>query len=373
MKRNKLLIAGCALLSVAGASALASCGTTNAEYALITDVGDIDDESFNQTSWEALEDFCKENNKSYAYYKPAHDSTSDRLTSIDQAVAKGAKVVVCPGYLFEDAVYSAQTTYPDVKFVLIDGQPHDTSYTTYKTESNTVGISFQEELAGFFAGYGIVKDGKTKLGFCGGMAVPAVQRYGSGFIQGANLAATEDNANVTINYFYAGAFNATDQATATMKSWYADKVESVFACGGKVYQSVVDGCKLNADGTWIGVDVDQVNVDSGKVITSAMKGLRESVTSALEIYSEDKWSDIGGQNFTLGLATKFGSVAAKDYVGLPTATASWKFAKFTQAQYTQLIADIKSGTIKVSNSTESAPTVSSNVTVNYVSNFATGK
>ena len=366
MKKNRLI--GLSLAVLGSVSLLASCGNDTKEYALITDVGDIDDESFNQTSWEALEDFAKANNKTYAYYKPTKDSTEARLLSIDQAVQRGAKVVVCPGYLFEDAVYTAQEKYPEVKFVLIDGQPHTADYSTYKTAKNTVSIIFKEEIAGFLAGYAAVQDGNRDLGFCGGMAVPAVQRFGSGYVQGINYAAKELDVQTTVKYYYAGAFDATAEATARMKSWYTEGMDTVFASGGKVYLSVVEGVK-DVDATWIGVDVDQSSVDK-KVLTSAIKGLRESVTSALEVYMSDSWDDIGGENFTLGLDSEFGKVGKKDYVGIPTNEEAWRFKNFKKADYDAVVAKIKSGDIKISNSTTTAPTVDSHTTVTYESDFA---
>ena len=366
MKKSGLLLAAAALVLMG--TGLTGCQGQTYEYALVTDVGDIDDQSFNQTSWEATKDFAEKNGKTVNYYRPTEDSTAARLAAMEQAVNKGAKVIVCPGFLFEDAVYEAQTTYPDVKFVLIDGQPHTADYQTYETKNNTVSIIFKEEIAGFLAGYAAVKEGNTKLGFCGGMAVPAVQRYGSGFVQGADAASKEMGINTTLKYYYAGAFAATDGATATMKSWYTEGTETVFACGGKVFQSVVAGCAEGGEkATWIGVDTDQAYV-SEKVLTSAMKGLSEAVTSALEVYSENKWEEIGGTDYNLGLDSVLGSVANKDYVGIPTADASWRFKTFTKAAYETVLGKIKSGNIQISGDTSKAPTVE-NVTVTYVSEF----
>lgn len=366
MKKNRLL--GLAVVLFGTVGVMTSCGNTTAEYALITDVGDIDDESFNQTSWEALKDFCVENDKTYAYYRPTEDSTAARLVQIDQAVQRGAKIVVCPGYLFEDAVYEAQTKYPEVKFVLIDGKPHTADYGTYKTADNTVSIIFKEEIAGFLAGYAAVMDGNTKLGFCGGMAVPAVQRFGSGFVQGAEQAATELNVTGTLTYYYAGAFAATDEATTLMKQLYANGTEVVFASGGKVYLSVDEAAKEYDTAKWIGVDVDQSSVDE-KVLTSAIKGLRESVTSALEVYNEDSWTDIGGKDYTLGLDSEFGNLDKMDYVGIPTNEDAWRFETFTKEQYNTVLTKIKNGEVTISNSVETAP-VTENIKVTWRSPFA---
>ena len=369
MKKTKLIPTFISLLSVAG---LASCGGSakTYEYALITDVGDIDDESFNQSAWEATKEFAESKNKTVAYYRPTEDSNSARLVSIDQAVKKGAKVVVCPGYLFETPVYEAQTKYPDVKFILLDGNPHTEDYVTYKTESNTVGMTFQEEISGFFAGYAAVKEGNRDLGFCGGMAVPAVQRFGSGFVQGVDAAAKELKVNTTVKYYYAGAFQATDEATAKMKTWYTGGIDCVFASGGKVYQSVVEGIKSGkSTATWIGVDTDQSSVDT-KVLTSATKGLKQAVTSSLECYYNGAWGDIGGASYNLGLASEFGKLDKRDYVELPTSDKAWRFSKFTKDEYKALVAACKDGTYTISNDVSKEPTVSTYTTVTYETKFA---
>ena len=367
MRKTKLSALALTLFSFV---TMASCNQSTFEYALVTDVGDIDDQSFNQTSWEALKDYATAKGKTYAYYRPVADSTDDRVASIEQAIQKGAKVIVCPGFLFEEAVYNVQDKYPEVKFVLIDGQPHTADYATYKTAKNTVSIIYQEEISGYLAGYAAVKEGKKALGFCGGMAVPAVQRFGSGFVQGADAAATElgITSEVSVKYYYAGAFAATDEATAKMKSWYTSGTECVFACGGKVYQSVTEGIGKTG-GTWIGVDVDQSkSVKNPAPLTSATKGLKESVTSALEVYNTDTWNDISGKNYNLGLNSTFGTVAAKDYVGLPTESGSWNFKQFTIAQYNELLGKLQSGALTVSNSTTAAPTTT--ISVTWESQFA---
>lgn len=367
---KKLLTTLLTATAVAGSLfALTSCEAKTYELALVTDVGDIVDESFNQTSWEALKDYAEEKKLSYSYYRPTADSTDARIKSIEQAIKKGAKIVVCPGYLFEQAIFNVQDKYPDVKFVLLDGTPHNGDY-NYKTSNNVVSILYQEQISGFAAGYAAVKDGYKKLGFVGGMAVPAVQRFGSGYIQGAEQAAKEMKlTDAELQYYYAGAFQKTDDATAKAKGWYAAGTEVIFACGGKVYQSVQEACENNTSRKWIGVDVDQHSVDKDRVITSAFKGLRNSVQSALEIYSANTWADIGGSVFTLGLNTKLGNVEAKDYVGLPTADASWGFKTFTKANYEELLNKIKDGTYTISDSTTAAPKADT-IKVTYVSEFA---
>ena len=245
------------------------------ELALVTDLGTIDDKSFNQGAWEGLKKYAEENSITYKYYQPQEGTTDAYLETIGLAIEGGAKLVVCPGFLFEEPIYIAQDKYPDIHFILLDGEPHDAEY-NYKTGSNVMPILFQEDQAGFLAGYAAVKDGYTKLGFMGGMAVPAVIRFGYGFVQGAEFAAEEDGVTgVEVMYNYTGGFAATPEAQSMAASWYQNGTEVIFGCGGAVGNSVMAAAQEKNAKT-IGVDVDQSS-ESDTVITSAMKLLSNSV------------------------------------------------------------------------------------------------
>ncbi len=313
------------------ASETASAGEDGKfELALITDIGTIDDKSFNQGAWEGLKKYAEEKNISHKYYKPTEKSNDAYLSAIELAVKGGAKVIVTPGFLFEEPVFIAQDQYPDVKFILIDGNPHDADY-NYKTGDNTVGITYAEEQAGFLAGYAAVKEGNTKLGFLGGMAVPAVVRFGYGFVQGADYAAKELNVpEISMNYHYTGGFDATPEAQTLAASWYQSGTEVIFACGGAVGNSAMAAAE-QANGKVIGVDVDQ-SPESQTVITSAMKGLGASVYTIVSQFYDNKFP--GGQNLVFD--------ATNEGVALPMDTS--KFEKFTQADYDKLYAALVADT-----------------------------
>ncbi len=345
----KKILAFMVALTLVG-SMLVGCGTPaskGSEIALITDKGNIDDKSFNQGSWEGVEKFAKEKNIGHKYYKPEEASDAGYLAAIDAAVTAGAKVVVTPGFLFEVPVYQAQTKYPNVKFILLDGTPHTADYNTFKTESNVASVMYAEEQSGYLAGYAIVKDGYTKLGFMGGMAVPAVQAYGYGFLQGAEAAAAElglGDGAITVTYHYTGDFAETDTNKAFAKTMYQEGTEVIFSCGGSVGKSVMSAAK-EAGAKVIGVDVDQ-RYDSETVVTSAMKGLGASVISVLEsIYKTDSWSTYAGKTTVFN--------ASNDGVGLPTAVigdtkgnAFDRFKSFDKAAYDKLYASLKDGSVK---------------------------
>ena len=195
--------------------------------------------------------------KTYNYYRPSEDSDEARVEAMKTAVTKGAKVIVCPGYMFGPSISEAQALYPEVMFFGIDLTTKDFEKINSAPTANTTICSYQEEIAGYCAGYAVVKDGLTKLGFCGGMAVPAVVRYGYGFVQGANAAAAEmgNTADVSIKYWYAGTFSPSDEIKIKMDGWYSDGTQAVFACGGGVFVSVVAAADEASPKGWVvGVD-----------------------------------------------------------------------------------------------------------------------
>jgi basic membrane protein A len=326
---------------------LAACGggetetpePTTYEIAMITDVGTIDDKSFNQGTWEGVVAYAEENGVSHKYYKPTEQSTDAYLAAIQLAVEGGAKVVVTPGFLFEEPIYLAQELYPEVNFILIDGTPHNADYSDFRTDPNTVGIFFAEEQSGYLAGYAAVKDGYTKLGFMGGMAVPAVVRFGYGFVQGAEDAAKELGlTSVDVKYHYTGGFDATPEVQTLATSWYAEGTEVIFACGGAVGFSVMSAAEAS-DGKVIGVDVDQ-SAESETVITSATKGLAAAVQEVLAEYYAGSFP--GGETLTLG--------ADMDGVALPMESS--KFTTFSQADYDALYAKLVAGEIALKKDTD---------------------
>lgn len=324
------------------------------ELALVTDLGTIDDKSFNQGAWEGMKKYAEENGISYKYYQPQEGTTDAYVETIGLAIEGGAKLVVCPGFLFEEPVYIVQEQYPEVSFILLDGEPHDADY-NYATKENVMPILFQEDQAGYLAGYAAVKDGNTKLGFMGGMAVPAVIRYGYGFVQGADAAAQEMGVDVEVMYNYTGAFAATPEAQAMAASWYQNGTEVVFGCGGAVGNSVMAAAE-EAGAKVIGVDVDQ-SPESDTVITSAMKQLSVSVYDGVKAFYDG--------SFPGGSTTVF--TAANDGVGLPMETS--KFEAFAQADYDALYAKLSAGEIEIQNGTDDSTTADltlAKTTVNFV-------
>ena len=347
----------------------------NTEYAvaMITDYGDITDQSFNQTTYEACKAFCEDNGVQFSYFKPAGDNTADRVAMIEKAVDEGYNVIVMPGYAFGGAIVEAAPEFPDVKFIALDvakgdlleagvakaGESYDYNPDNWDLEkyvdmSNVYCAIYQEELCGYMAGYAAVKLGYKSLGFLGGMAVPAVIRYGYGFVQGVDAAAADLGlSDVTVKYVYGGQFFGDADITAVMDTWYAGGTEVVFACGGGIYTSAVDAAK-KANGKVIGVDVDQAGVIAnyagvdGLTVTSAMKGLYPATYDTLnDVIINGNWANYVGKIATLGLVSADDPEA--NYVQIPMGEGTQWSDSFTQDDYKAMVADMFSGKITVSN------------------------
>ena len=315
--------------------------------AMITDYGDITDQSFNQTTYEACKEFAEAEGLAFEYFKPASDSDDDRIAQIENAIDSGYNVIVMPGFAFANAIISTADNYPEVKFVALDVSEFDLTGNGWTIPENVYSAVYQEEISGYFAGYAAVKLGYTKLGYCGGMAVPAVLRFGYGFLQGADAAAAETGADVSVVWGYANQFYGDADITAVMDTWYGEGTELVFACGGGVYTSVAEAA-AKVGGKVIGVDVDQAPIIDGlygedMTVTSAMKGLAPTVKELLGRIVAGEF--VGGQVENLGLVSEN---SEENFVQLP-ATTQWS-DDFTEDDYNALVAAIYNGEIVVNNS-----------------------
>lgn len=380
MKRKIMAV----LLAAAMTGSLAGCGSTqnkNAadaseekmKVAMLTDSGDITDQSFNQMTYEACKAWGKENDIEFNYYKPQSDSDEARTASVDQAVADGANVIVLSGYVFAPTVIDESDLYPEVKFLALDvsagdicekgiGEGYDYNpdhynVTDYYNEDNVYCCTYQEELSGFMAGYAAVMLGYRHLGFLGGMSVPAVNRYGYGYVQGTDAAAKELGITdeVQVEYVCGGQFYGDADITAYMDTWYGSKgVEVVFACGGGIYTSAAEAA-VKTGGKVIGVDSDQsATIDDykeGLTVTSAMKGLQVTIDNVLDAILDNEWDKYVGKIENLGMESPD---PAENYVQLPEETTQWD-GTFTKEDYQKLVQRMYNGEYEVSSDSTTFP------------------
>ena len=366
------------------AACFAGCGAKGGndgdaqEYkvAMVTDFGDITDQSFNQTTYEACKAFGEDNGIEFNYFKPAGDTTADRVAMIDKAVDEGYNVIVMPGFVFGGTIVEVAETYSDIKFIALDvgaGEileagvpaaggtydynPANWEVKDYYYEDSVYCAIYQEQLAGYMAGYAAVKMGYENLGFLGGMAVGAVLRYGYGFVQGVEAAAVEMGVNPNVKIAFGNQFFGDADIKAAMDTWYANGTEVVFACGGGIYVSAAEAAAA-AGKKVIGVDTDQAaQIDGtygeGLTVTSAMKGLYNTTYNTLtDIIVNGNWAKYSGKIEALGLTSA--TDASANYVGLPVESTQWNDG-FTQADYEAMVKGMFDGTIKVSDDITAIP------------------
>ena len=356
------------------------------KVAMITDYGDITDQSFNQTTYEACKAFAEANGVDFQYFKPAGDNTADRVAMIESAIDQGYNVIVMPGYAFGAAIAETAPNFSDVKFIALDVSAGDLGE-GFVVPANLYCAVYQEELCGYMAGYAAVKLGYKNLGFLGGMAVPAVQRYGYGFVQGVDAAAAElELTDVKLNYAYGNQFFGDADITAAMDTWYAGGTEVVFACGGGIYTSAVDAAKKVEGAKVIGVDVDQAGVianyaagegaDAATIegykaltVTSAMKGLYPATYDTLtDVIVNGNWEKYSAKIDTLGLVSA--DDPAANYVQIPMESTQWADGAFTQDDYKALVKAMFDGTLTVSNDiTKAASDFATVITVEDLGNI----
>ena len=375
-----MVLAGAMALSLAPAYGVTEVKAEagDMKIAMVTDSCDITDQSFNQTTYEACKAWSEENGSEFNYYKPESDSDEARNASVDQAVADGANVIVLPGYMFAATIVEQSEMYPDVKFIAPDvsagdicekgvGEgytynPDDYEVTDYYNADNVYCCTYQEEISGYMAGYAAVKLGYKHLGFLGGMSVPAVTRFGYGYVQGVDEAAKElgITSDVELEYVCGGQFYGDADITAYMDTWYGSKgVEVVFACGGGIYTSAAEAA-AKVDGKVIGVDSDQSGIIGEDItVTSAMKGLAPTVKTALDAIKDGSWeSDYAGKIDNLGLISEN---PEDNYVQLPMETTQWD-DNFTVDDYKDLVKKLYNGEIEVSSDITAMP--ETEITVN---------
>ena len=362
-------------LVACGSSAETDADEAVYRVALICDHSGINDQSFNQTTWEACQEFAKSTGADVKYYKPVTSDIPSRVAAAELAIAEGYEIVVMPGYAFAGAVVELTENYPETKFIALDmaigdlleaalsrvGETYDYNpanwtLTDYVYMDNLYCAVYQEEISGYMAGYATVKLGYTNLGFLGGMAVPAVQRFGYGFVQGADAAATEMGIEASMKYAYGNQFYGDADLTAVMDTWYASGTEVVFACGGSIWESAAESA-VKYNGKVIGVDTDQSFVIDGRygeglTVTSATKGLGPTTVDALtDILVNGKWSDYAGKIETLGLVSE---IPSANYVQIAP-TTQFEEGKFSETDYAALVSAILNGSVQVSNDISAEP------------------
>jgi len=377
MKKIIAFVIAIAMLSLC--VMLSSCSlieTGTVEIAMVTDGGSVSESSMNQAVWASVSEFAIANEKNYNAYHPVTQEHDDLVDAMMQAVVNGAKVVVCSGKILETALFEVQDLFPDVRFMLIDGEPRglestagviannkpadaddtdaadgtaspDVPVEQVKISENVYCVTFREDQAGYLAGYIAVRDGYTKFGFVSESDSESDMRYGAGFLQGIQDAAREmgmiDRINVKFRYSGGNAM-MNEHTRSIVEKWYITGTEMVFASGATCADVIAAAEAQN--GRVICTDNDHATA-SHLVVTTAMKFVDTPIKEALtSLYNNGmKWNEVhAGKTVQLGVA--------ENGVGLPTKMSSWRFGNYTVAQYDALAAKMVAGEIALDQETD---------------------
>lgn len=343
------------LLVLAGTVLFGSCKAKEPKAAalkvgMVTDAGTIDDKSFNQGTWEGVQKATAELKLESKYLKPTGTTEADYIKEIANLNDAGFKLIVCPGFKFETAIFVAQDKYPETKFVILDGSPNNGMYDATRQEkvgANTVAIFFSEHESGFLAGLAAALEIKTgDFGFIGGMEIPAVQKFNWGFQQGVAYANQNLGTAIAIkeeNVIYQGTFSDVAAGQQLAAQMYDRGVKAIFCAAGGVGVGAINEAKARADkGVWIiGVDTDQytqgIYADNKSIVlTSAMK--RIDVAAADMVKAANDGTFPGGKTLTF--------TVQNEGVGIPAVNPN--LSAETVAKVAEVQAKLKSGEFVVS-------------------------
>ena len=258
MHINKKIASAIAATLMLG-TVLVGCGNGNSgsekvkhTAALVTDGGSIDDKSFNQSAWEGLEAWGKENKleKGVNGYNYAQsNSDADFTPNINKLIKAKYSTIFGIGYKLAPAISKTAKQNPKTNFVIIDD---------VVSGKNVASVTFKSEQSSFLAGVAAAETTKTnKVGFLGGVKSDVITTFEKGFIQGVHAV----NPKITVDVKYAGSFTKADLGQSMANAMYNNGEDVIFHAAGGTGSGVFTAAKnlaKNGKKVWvIGVDQDQ--------------------------------------------------------------------------------------------------------------------
>ncbi len=242
---------------------------------LVTDVGGVNDGSFNQSAWEGLQKAGEDFGVTVNYLESKTDA--DYTPNIESFMDEDCDLIICVGYMLADAMRSAAEENPDQKFAIID----DSSCSDL---DNVTCLMFRQEQASYLVGYvaGLVTETNT-VGFVLGMANDTMNQFGYGYLAGVKDA----NPDATILQQNANSFSDSATGKSMANQEITNGADVIFHAAGATGLGVIEACqeaKIKA----IGVDSDQSSIAPDTVITSAMKRVDNAVYETTEELIQDK-------------------------------------------------------------------------------------
>lgn len=265
-------------------------GELSGTVAMITDVGGINDESFNQSAWMGLEALGKKG-VDVSYIESQRDA--DYPVNIETKINEGFDLIWGIGFLMKGAVENAALDYPEQNFALIDDVWED-GYLP-----NATGVTFAAEQSSFLVGYIASYMTETdRVGFIVGMESPTMDTFKYGYFAGVDYGAAEQGKDIQIDWVNVESFTDAALGKSTAAKMYSDGADVVFHAAGNVGTGVIEAAR-DADKWVIGVDLDQNHLAPDNVITSAMKNVYVATEDLSERFLRGE--EIGGTTVHYGL------------------------------------------------------------------------
>ena len=275
------------------------------KVAIVTDVGGVNDQSFNQSAWEGLQKAKKELEVKTSYQESKQDA--DYQSNLETLYDAGNDLIWGIGFKMADAVLKAAKQNPKQKYAIVDFSYGD------KTPPNVVGVMFKAEEGAFLSGYIAAKMSKTNtIGFIGGMSVPIIHSFQYGFKAGAKQA----NKNIVVLEQYSESFTDAAKGKAIANQMISKNADVVFHAAGAVGDGVIEAAK-EKNKMAVGVDRDQNYLAPKNVITSSMKRVDNAIFQVVADLKKGVFK--GGTTQSFGLKDGAVDIAPTTVKMIPTA------------------------------------------------------
>ena len=305
MKKKIVLVLTCAVMLT-----LTACGKTNNDskadgnqadlkISMVTDTGGVNDQSFNQSCWEGLEEFGQKTGTKVNYVESTQEA--DYASNLDKMVDGNADLIWGVGFSIADALYQSASMNPDQLFGIIDHSYGE------DTLDNIASIMFRAQESSFLVGYAAGLTTITnEVGFIGGISSDILDQFEYGFRAGVEYAARERGTDIKVSTQYVESFVDAARGKAIATKMYTAGCDVIFQAAGGAGKGVIEAA-IEFDKYVIGVDRDQLEFAPNNVLTSALKIVGKAVQLVCE--SVKNGENVGGHNYVYGLA--------EDAIGIP--------------------------------------------------------
>lgn len=263
-KKFTAMLLTAAIAGAMAVTAVAAEDPADIKIGIVTDVGGVNDGSFNQSAWEGLSRAVDELGVTGQYLESATDA--DYIPNIETFVDEDYDVIICVGYMMADACKTEAEANPDVHFAIIDDS-------TNADLENVTCLMFEQSQASYLAGYAAGKTTKSNtVGFVLGMATDTMNEFGYGYVGGV----LDANPDAKVLQQNANSFADTAAGKTAATNMISNGADVIFHAAGGTGLGVIEACK--EAGIWaIGVDSDQASLAPDNMLTSALKRVDSAV------------------------------------------------------------------------------------------------